>query len=520
MHRLLFFALILSSAGLATGAGARPLPRPEAVARPDEKAVLASLKLVAILPEGNPAAALEKYDVALRALPRPTPLRGLVQLTRAQILDGLRRTDEARAAAAESIRLLPGTAEPLLIASVIDAYGENIGAAADFLLRASEADVGTANLIDDYEMNNILGRLTEAHDRARLAAVSARFLLTGWSLGRPATVSSMAINVIRARTEEGRVAEAAPFVHRIYDPDDLVPLYTERRYEPLWPAVEAWAGRRFEKLWPPYLDQSRRAWELNATLDTARAYSGALAAARHDRTAVATFLPLFDHDLDPERDDLLQFVSLYLASALARLGRWDEAYGLLDKGEHAWPMDKTASGVAFPANRGRLLYQQGRFAEAVAELDGALAGSARWGAEVNATAISSVNFYRACALEQLGRGKEDHSSSDVLTRERAVYPVRYAGWRLCADDLAGARQALLDGLRDPRTREAVIRELQPSREADFPSEMARTMHRRWLQLRTDRALVAAVGPYARILAEPANASAPPDNAAAAASRPD
>ncbi|MFL6862977.1 MAG: hypothetical protein ACJ8DZ_08250 [Allosphingosinicella sp.] len=490
-------------------AAARPLPKLEDVASPSERRLIDEVQAAALLRDGAPESALARLDSVLRQLPRPTRFRGLVQIARALLLDALRDTPAARPAVAEAIKLLPGETEPLLLAAHVEAYGGRIADAADFVLRAEAVDPAAAELLDDYELANILRRLDDAGEDARLAAVSERFLLAGWSRGRPDTISRMALTVIRARAEAGKAADAVPFVQRISDPHHLMPVMTERRYEALWPAAESWAGARFEKMWPRYLEQTRLAWRSAETLETARGYLGALSAAGHDRMAVAEFLPRMAGPIRPE-DVMFIYIAVDLASALARLDRWDEAYAVLDKGARTWPIEATAFALNFSANRGRLLVQQGRFVDALAELDRAIADSARWGAEVNSSALSQMHLARACALEQLGRAGEDTLSSAVIVREKKEHPVPYARWRICAGDVAGARQALLEGLSDATLREDVIQAVQPSRENVYPSDYARIIERRWLALRTDPALLAAVSRYARILPAPASASAPPD----------
>ena len=508
--RFLFaLPLAIALACPATAIG-RPLPKLEDIATPAERRLVPLVRAAAAHHQESPETTLAEMDALLRQIPRPTPLRGMVQLARAMLLDALRNTPEARRAAADAVRLLPDYAEPLFLAAHIEAYGDRIGDAADFLLRASMVDADTAKTVtDDYEMGNILRRLEDAGERARLGALSERFLVTGWSRGRPDTISTMAVAAIRARVDAGKAADAAPLVRRIADPEHLVPLMTERRYQALWPAVEAWAGSRFEKLWPLYLGDARHAWETGQTEESARTYLTALSSAGHDRALIAEFLPRLAGAIGPE-DTMLMFVDVDVASALARLGRWDEAYRVLDKGARTWPIEMTAASLNFSANRGRLLQLQGRFVDALAELDRAVADSARWGAEVNSSALSQMHLARACALEQLGRGRDDTLSSDSLTREKRPYPVRYASWRICAGDLEGARQALIEGLSEAKPREAVIEALQPSRDGEYPSDYSRTLYQRWVKLRSDPLLVAAVSRYARILVEPANASAPPD----------
>jgi tetratricopeptide (TPR) repeat protein len=511
MRRLIFVMLL--ALGSAMAAAAPPVPMPEAVATAQERSVLPRLRRIAESGESSAQAAAE-LKLLLKDLPRPTPLRGLVQYARAMsLLDADGPQDETPAAIEESIRLLPDYAGPLLVAANFYTYHGAPGRAADDLLRASRIDPAAANVVDDYFFSGLLRRLDELDETARLAALSERFLETGWTNGKPATFSMMALKVIEARADAGRAKDGAALVQRVVTPSSFVRLLTIKKFDPLREDVEAWAGKRLEKQWPIYLDQTRQAWTQNHDLEDGYAYLTALASAGHERAAVAAFLPLFDRPLDSERDFMMVFIGSRVADRLARLGRWDEAFRLFDRLQTIWPAKESALGLNISANRGRLLVQQGRFEAGIAALDGALADAARFGPEVNRDALREMHLNRACALEALGRASEEGRSATVV--EVAGDPAERATLALCRNDLPAARRAMIDGLAEALRRESVIAAMQPPGEPSYDSDYSRTLERRWQALRGDKEVLAALSQYGRVLPEPANAAAPPEEPVAA-----
>ena len=507
MNRLYFLIAALLVA-VAAPAAADPLPRAEKIALPEEQALLDRF-LQALGQPANPAEARRAFDALLAGLPRPTAFRGLVQFFRSQALAAENRPRDASDAITESIRLLPGYSAPLFVASQMSAFSDRPDQATDLLLRASRIDPHMVNQLGDYELGNMLGRLGEANDKKRALALSERLLEIGWNKGSYRTISSMAMNVLEARIDQGNVSGAAALVPKIVSPASFARLLTEKKFEPIKASAEAWAGSRLEKQWPIFLDQARAEWEASKDLEAGQAYARALTSTGYDETLIATFKPLFEGSIDPKQFQLM-FIAAPLADAQARRGRWNEAIGIFDKALVTWPEGSSANALNLSANRARLLFYKGDHEAALAQLDKDIANAARWGGQVNAGALAAMHLYRACALEQLGRRDEAVTSSAIVTSRKAVNPTGFAFLQLCRDDPGFARAALLQALENADTRDQVIAWMQPSDDETYDSEFARTMQARARQLRTDEMLLAAARKYGRILPEPINASAPPE----------
>lgn len=506
-YRALFVALALFAAPV--GAAAEPLPAIERIVTADERQYLPT---VSRLIEGN--ADREEMLVALDALlvklSDPTPFRGLIQFLRANIFADLDKPAQARAAIMESIRLLPEYSAPLVVAAQIYAYDDDPGPAADYLIRASRIDPGVVNVLDGYEIANILGRLNGQDDRRRTLALSERLLESGWKNGTFAIRSTMAEDVIEARIERGDAGGAVKMVSSIVIPSIIGRLLTEKRFDALRPAAEGWAGARMEKLWPRYIAEARAAWEASNAPETARDYAGALAVAGHDKALIATFVPVFGRKLDAEDDHDLIFIVPSVASASAREGDWDQAYRLYDQALRIWPAGSSANVINLTANRATLKLREGKFEEALAGIEAVLAEAKPWGGQVSKTAYQGLHLYRACALEELGRQDEGVTSGAIVASSRGQNPMALAHLQLCRKDIAGARETLMTALENEQTQGDVIAFVQPVDDRVMQSAYANAMDERWRRVRSDPKLLAAVRKYGHVRSEPLNATAPPE----------
>jgi tetratricopeptide (TPR) repeat protein len=149
---------------------ARHLPPPEEIALPHERATFNELLSRLVTIHGQPREALSAMDAALSKLTEPTKLRGFIQLGRAELLMDLGEVPKATAAIEDSIRLLPGYSGPLIGAAMYFAYANQPAKAADYFLRAAQSDPATVRQVDDYEVNNLLRRLSVARDERRADA--------------------------------------------------------------------------------------------------------------------------------------------------------------------------------------------------------------------------------------------------------------------------------------------------------------------------------------------------------------
>jgi len=469
------------------------MPLPEELALPAERELLnRTLNKMAAAPE--PAAMLAILDAALTEAREPTKLRGFLQFSRASLLFHGTENAKALEAAKESVRLLPGYSGPLLIAFSLYNYANQPGEGADYLLRAAALDPHTVRSVDDYEVNGLLRRLRFAREDDRADALSDRLLSIGWVGTRLGSQSTLARAAIERHLSDGNVAGARALVPKLLVPAHSYSLLTNNEYMAIWPDLERWGGPKLQQQWTIYLTEARARWTASKAIDTAQDYSSALLAAGHYSTVIREIRPLFDRKLDPDEHDPI-FVVAGVARALAHQGRWQDADQFFVKAQEVWPLRSTANAINITANRARYLLLAGRPEEAVRQMDAAIAEGRRW--EVNPDALAAMHHSRACALHELGRSAEAGVSTAIALS--AEFPVNRALLQLCLGNVAAARSMLLEALKDPSSRDALIGFVQTPDEPTFPSEYGRRFSANVKALRTDPVLVEAVKKYGRIL---------------------
>lgn len=470
------------------------LPPLEALALPGEQVVLDQF-LARTKGAHDPAVILGSADEALTQLHSPTKLRGFIQLVRARALGALHRELDAVEAAEESAQLLPGYSAPLILAFQDNAYLSRTAQATEYLMRAIAVDPVTARTIDDYEINNLLGRLNGFHDDARARAISDRLLQIGWIGSHLDSRSSLAVGAIKMHIDQGETEAARALVPRLLDPKDSRDLLIMKTYSAVWPDIEAWAGHRLERQWPIYLREARERWESGRTSIAARDYLSALTTAGEYETAVRELLPLFDN---PRKDDVeLIFMVPPLAKSLARLGRWDDAEALFDRAQRVWPLGSQANALNVSANHSVLLLNRGRANDALQMMDASLADARKWGPEVGAGALAAMHHERACMLHELGRDAEAGAS---VVQALAVQTGSAAAMlHLCMGDPAAAKRDLLDALQSEATRDDVVGFVQLSDERPYPTPYAMRQRAAADALRSDPDVLSAIAKYGRVL---------------------
>jgi tetratricopeptide (TPR) repeat protein len=500
-----FLSAALLSATAAPVA-AEPLPRLEDIGSPQERA--AHARLFALVTAGTEARSepLPELDRILQQTPEPTALRGLIQFYRAGALFDKDRATEARDAVEESVRLLPRYSGPLILAAMIEAYYDRPSPGADYLLRAAAIDPAAVRDVDDFDLGNLVSRLRARHDEPRLNLLAARLFEIGWRGGDLELRSGLARDLIRIRVRAGDIEGARALLPNLTLPSQARDLLTEKAYQSVWPEIETWAGPQQSRQWQTYLTETRARWEASRDPRLAVSFAHALAAANHNATLARELLPVLMGRLDRERDYYLLWTVAPVASALARLGRWDEADALFVHTLAVWPLGSDANALNLAANCARLLLYRGRAAEALAAIDAVIADAGRWPGHVSPTPLAAMHFVRACALHRLGPDSATLSSVALAANTGSV-PTAVETY-LCLERPEAARTVLLDALAREELRGAVADFLQPEDRAALPGELGGLLDARRAALRGDPVLLEAAAPHVRILPYSGRAGAP------------
>lgn len=484
-----------------------PLPNPASVASDSEQAAAQELLRISETSYGSPEEMLAPLNALLARLDRPSALRGLVQYFRASTLRYTARNGEAVTAIDEAVRSLPGQSMPLALASRIHSLGDRPDLATDYLLRASRADPDLVRAIGRNDLFDLVMRLRQNLDRARLSRLAERLFDIGW-IGTDANLrSSLAEDLIQARVRSGDLDGARAALPHLLAPGDARGMLASNTYRAIWPDIERWTGPRQETQWQSYLGEIQAAWEASGDPQTTLAYAQALRSAGHDRTLLARVLPLFD-DIDGERDYELVWGVSVVAGVLVRQGRTEDARGLFERASRAWPLGSDANALNIAANRYAFELENGNPAVAFRGIEAAIADANGRAGVVSSGTLAMMHVTRACALEQLGRREEAQSSINLVISTAS--PQIRLPLLLCLDRLSDAQTMLAANLEDANLRDAVIEYFQPDPEQEIHGAYAQMMDERGQRLRQNPVLRAHVARYGRILSYTGRDGAPPE----------
>jgi tetratricopeptide (TPR) repeat protein len=471
---------------------------------PADRALAA--EVASALANGTPDRA--ELDALLAKLPRPTPLRGIVQTARAAALAVTRDTGSAVAALEEALRLLPDDPRPKLVATEVFTFSGSPQRAADLWMRASQESPDYALMSDRYVMMALVGRLTDLGDHARADRVRARLGEIGFSAGLAPERSGAALARTREAVRRNEESDALAAVTAIADPDDLLTLYTNRQYAMLWPRIAEWAGADLAPQSQRYLEELRADWAAANDFDTATAYARQLADLEAYAAVAALFLPMFDRMQEDTEVGGMEFLAPVVARSLMQLGRMAEAQALLAKAEAAIPGNQEGAALNIAASYLSLAAEETDWPQVVERADTFLKRARPLGSSINASALIQIQAWRACALSHMGRTSEAQQEGAQVLLAQAVVPGPAMEMLLCRGDEAAARRLLLARLADERTLGWALHFVQPVRDG-MRTPLDRLMKPAAQAVRTDAEVVAAANRVGRILPQPVNAALPP-----------
>ncbi len=450
---------------------------------------------------------MARLDAALAKLPRPTPLRGMVQTVRAGVLANAKDPAPAVAAIEEALRLLPNDPRPKLVATGIFTFSGSPQRAADLWMLASRESPDFARMSDRYSMMALIGRLTDVGDRVRADRLRARLDEIGFSAGLAAERSAGALARTRVAVRGQRESEALLSVTAISDPDDLLSLFIDQSYAMLWPRITEWAGPDLAAQSRRYLEELRGEWAAADNFDTATAYARELAKLEAYAAVEALFLPMFDRVRPGAELEGVEFLAPIVARSLAVLGRGAEARALLAKVAGAMPTDSGANALNIDGAYVTLAAIKVDWPEVIVRADTFLARAQNLGSDVNTSAVIQTKAWQACALWRTGRTAEAQQISAEVSLAEAVAPNSVMNMILCRGNSVAARALIIARLADETTRDWALRFVQPV-PAPLSTPLALLTHPVAQATRTAPDVVAAVKRSGRILTRPVNAKLP------------
>lgn len=452
---------------------------------------------------------LARLDALLVRLPRPTPLRGMVQTVRAGVLAMAANAGPAVAAIEDALRLLPDDPRPKLVATQIFTFSGSPQRAADLWLAASLESPDLARMSDRYALDALTGRLDELGDRTRANRIRARLGEIGYSTALAPERSETALAATLEAMRAGDTGEAATHISAMSDPSDLLTLYVDRRYEALWPRIADWAGPALEGQSLRYIEELRRDWVASNTFETATPYARRLMAFRAYDVVIRLFLPMLDEERRGRDIDDAVFLAPVVARALASSGRSADARALLVRSRAALPVTADEGGNALNIDGAyvTLAWLAADWTDVITRADTFLARAQAKGAAVNRSALLAVQAHRACALVRTGRTAEAQSAVAEILLAQAVMPDPALEVLLCQGDQAAARALVIRRLADENTRSWALLLVQPALD-DPRTPIARLMDPVTEAVRHAPDVVAAANKVGRILPRPIDASLP------------
>lgn len=454
---------------------------------------------------------LARLNTVLAKLPRPTPLRGMVQTVRAGVLSNQKDAGPAVAAIEEALRLLPDDPRPKLVAAGIFTFSGSPQRAADLWMEVSRVAPDYARMTDRYMIMALSGRLADLGDRVRADRLNARLAEIGFSTGLAPERSNAALARTREALRDQRMDDAAAAVSAIGDPSDLMTLYVDRRYAALWPRIAEWAGPDLSGQSRHYLEELRADWQSADSFETAAPYARQLASMQAYKAITTLFLPMFDRirsDPDAEQQADAEYLAPIVARSLLLQGRETEARALLAKVAAAMPADDLGNALNIDGSYLTLASIQTDWPEVMNRADAFLARAKSLGPSVNRSATLQVEAWRACALYRLGRKEAaQRATADVLLAE-ALMPGTAMDLYLCRGDSAGARALVVSRLADPSSRDWALRFVQPVSADLVVTPLDRLMKPVEQAVRNAPDVVAAANKVGRILPQPLNRGIP------------
>jgi hypothetical protein len=482
------------------------------VAEPDERAtldeIIGAMSRVSTFGESTSEAELtevrSQLDSVLLDLPRPTRLRGMVQMLRAGFHED---HDDAAAGRAyeEAIRLLPDDPRPKLMAAHFYTFSGAPARAADLLSSAIEQAPTDVVAYPEYELNALMGNLTDIGDTDRRDRLYARFAEIGYVWSTADLRSSAAMALVRASIAKGQPEIASRHFGEIGGSEFRL-LYIDRRYEKIWPAMSKWAEPDLSRQHRLYLESLRSDWQATQSMVAANSYARVLNEAQAYQDVIDLFHDRLNGDGPlPESAELLVAP---VARALLATGRSAEAVTLMENSlARATGPTANIQKLNIDANLVSIHSEAGNAAEAVQVADRWFRTVEPMGSQINLSAIAGVSANLACAKLAADPQADVAALARRIVATRDAMPAPAYQLYACQGDVASGRALVTRALANETTRPWALRQLQPNHQVQHTRE-AKIMAGFRAAMVADPALVASAEAVGRILPSPVGENLP------------
>lgn len=305
-------------------------------------------------------------DKALAAYIEPTKLRGQMLCVRGFLLIEAERYGEARESLLRCRQLLPQ--DPQVLGSLLWlAENDNRPVdAAELLIELAGLGRGAPDDFGSGQLRGVMRRLQYADQMDVAQRLSEAMVNAGWYREEPQLFSSLIEDVMRARLEDGDVAGAVALLPDIIDADIGAAMLIDRRYERIWPQIEAWAGEDMSAQRAALVGAAKAAFDANPTGERRLAYLGALIDTGQRAKGMAAMESWLATPYDAAEGFERALAYSQLGGMFAQDGRIDAMVALMRRGlsevEAEWQLN-------LAPNYAVQLILAGQYAEADALLD-------------------------------------------------------------------------------------------------------------------------------------------------------
>jgi tetratricopeptide (TPR) repeat protein len=437
------------------------------------------------------AGALRALDPLVPKL-EPGADRNAIQRLRLACLGSAGRADELGPVQRELAGTMPRDGLVRSFGVLIAAEEGRYAEAAEQLANLAEDDPQSLILISGNSWRGLAQKLNEqrlfaARDRAYVALARA-----DWEPhDRPDMRDLLAQGAIDALLARSDSAEAEALLGRIAMPEILYAMATERRYEPLWPKVEArmgpQSGRAIDRFAADRLDDlTRNPDDPRVMRDAIRAFillgRYTEAAEMAGRISVAEGMG----------EDAVASVR-YHAQALAALGRRGEAIERM-QAFAALDANKTPEAVSGMVALAELLDEDGQSDRALAVARKALADG---GDSLSPWGAAWLHRTEACALGAAGRAADARRIGDALKAHASDNQAAAIEGLLCLGRRDEAAAIAIQTLATAEGASAIVDQFQPDEAIWAPA--GSRLRALWTPLLARRDVKAAFERRARIL---------------------
>lgn len=421
-------------------------------------------------------------------------------------------TDSAPAQAVELIRTETRAHPDDPLAQMILAQtafaADDYSTVANAIIAATQLQPDLVARISSYELKILFDRLAVGEQDDLSNALARRLFDAGWTTGYVGLRSSAAKEIVVDLLEKGDVPASGRYVVEVQIPATLATMLSDNRYAPLHRTIADWAGPRLEKQWPIYLAEAKRTFESERSATAADDYASALVSAQQDSTLLAKFFPFAEQQFVKTEDEEWLFTITKVASSLARRGRWDDSFALLDRASKLLIKD-SQNAINISANRARLHLVKGDF-EAASKLFVPVVAEAKANDAVGPSTMAWLESYRLCATHRHGSAQAKTDASRLSASDSSKEPSAMAWMWLCLGQPAAARDSWLSAVGDPDKMAMLLAFLQPDVDVTYDSKFAREMEQEIANLRKDPILRSAVAKAGNIRSWKLADSAPKD----------